>query len=221
MKCFISFQTSTMAEFDSHCCVVVVSPSGYGKSTFVMTLLEQSDTLFTIPFKKVLWCSSTTINNLQKIKKPIEYHEGLPSESKLKEYSQNCVIIDDLQAELASSRIGHQLCSKWAHHWKITVFFLLQSFFWGKDVYMKQIVLNSQYIIFMACRRNGLQIKNFLQGVFPDWREKFLNHTEICQKPFSHVLYDFRPATTPSFVQRTDILLGMPTVLLDYKYGED
>ena len=207
-------------EFDSNTCMVIISPSGYGKSSFVMTLLEQSDTLFSIPFKKILWCSSTCVNNFEKIKIPVTFHEGLPSESTLKEYSHSCVVIDDLQSELSGSKIGQQLSSKLAHHWNITVLFLLQSLYWN-SLYLKQIVLNSQYFVFMSCTRNMAQTKFFLQGVFADWREKFKNHSEICQHAFKHIVYDFRPGTKASFVQRTNVLLGSPTILLDYKCDED
>ena len=73
--------------------LTVAGPSSYGKSTFVIRLLECREQLWGIVFKNIVWCHSE--NNAPHHLKNVSFFKGVP-DFKNPENLLTLIVLDDL-----------------------------------------------------------------------------------------------------------------------------
>ena len=94
----------------------------------------------------------------------------------------------------------------YSHHLNITVFFITQNIF-HQNKYMRDISLNTQYLILFGQRRDVSQINVLATQMFPTQRKEFLKvYKEVTSIPHNYLLCDLHPKNTYRVLLRTNIL---------------
>jgi hypothetical protein len=146
---------------------------------------------------------------------PITNHRGLPKPEFLK-HKNSLIIYDDLQFDIADDPASIRLTTETAHHGEVTLFFLFQCYIWSKNSVIRTMLLNVQYFIFMAGRRQIFQVKHFLLRNFPsDWQERLSIFEKATVVRYSHLLFDLHPSTREEHIMRGNILPNEITCFLE------
>ena len=119
---------------------------------------------------------------------------------------QTLLIIDDLMHE-----IGKDLASifcVYSHHKCISVFFLNQNLFF-RNKYIRDINLNTQYLILFKQRRDLSSIQALAKQIFPGQVANFLDiYKESTLEQFSYLLIELHSANTYRVLLRKNIFPG-------------
>ena len=184
--------------------MLVCGSSGSGKSVFTRRLLS-SDIIHKLP-DKVLWCYGVWQPEFEQ-PSHIEYHSGLPTEDMLREGNM-VLIIDDLMNQAKSSAVLSDIFTKYSHHNNITCICLLQNLF-PKGSEIRNISLNSNYIVLMKNARDAGQIRYLARQVYPT-KSNFLVkvYEDATKDPYSYLLLDFKNTTPDDLRLRSGILSG-------------
>lgn len=105
------------------------------------------------------------------------------------------IIIDDLMHESSKSQVISELFTKGSHHRNISVILLVQNFF-VKGNEMRNITLNSHYLVLFKNPRDKSIISNIARQMYPN-KVKALTQIfeDATQKPFSYLFIDLKPDT--------------------------
>jgi hypothetical protein len=143
----------------------------------------------------------------------VTFVEGFPTNYKDYAGSNTLFIIDDLMSECGSNKCMTELFTRGSHHLNLSVMFITQNFFFRGNQ-MREITLNSHYIILCKNRRDVMQIMNLGRQLFPYtskfFRDAFLDAT---QEPYSYLLADLKSATPEDMRLRTKILCHETTII--------
>ena len=182
--------------------MLVCGASGSGKSVFTRRLLN-SALLVNAP-RRVVWCYGVA----ESTRMPgIEYHPGLPSEKLLSDGNM-ILVIDDLMQQAKSSSVVSDIFTKYSHHNNITCICLLQNLF-PKGTEMRNISLNSNYIVLLKNTRDKMQITHLARQMYPG-RSKFLvsAYEDATSSAYGYLLLDFRNTTSEDLRVRTGLFPG-------------
>ena len=188
---------------------LIYGPSGSGKTTLVEKLLNSMKSLFGFYFDRIIYLSGQTFPKF-------EYIFGIPIEkfSNLSEFTlseinpqlNNLIILDDNMHQVSNNLLISDLFTKISHHCNITVILLVQNLF-PKSKYMRDISINSTYLILMSNPRDKLQIKTLSSQIDGSGilfiYEAFLDATQ--NKPFSYLFLDFDQHTPEELRVRAGI----------------
>lgn len=180
--------------FQVPCGIHIVGPTMSGKSTLTRTLINESEVHFNQPFDRIVYAFGVWQSDFDRITAPVEFIRGLESiltNDDFFDSSQNTLLIlDDLMDEICNSKQASALFTRGIHHRNVTVLFLYQNIFkQGKA--MRDITLNSQYILLFKSQRDVLQIKCL-------GRQLGLPHLECAyrkaiKEPFGFLLINLHP----------------------------
>ena len=198
--------------------MLVSGASGSGKSSFTRKLLSSGDLLVSAP-SRVVWCygvpdaiggngDSAWRTLMESRGTSVEYHHGLHSEELLSNGNMVC-IIDDLMCEAKSSGIVSDIFTKYSHHNNITCICLLQNLF-PKGSQMRNISLNSNYIVMMKNSRDRAQINHLARQMYPG-KSTFLTaayEDATKREAYSYLLLDFKNTTPDQLRVRSGIFPG-------------
>ena len=156
----------TEIKFREHFSLTIAGPSGFGKSSLVLHLLQNANKCMTTTPSCVYICygvESMCYKEFYKLPYKIILHDGVPlrdsdpphsTKLKVSQLKQNSIIIfDDLQSEATKIE---DFFTKFRHHLKLSVIYLTQ------NIYLKHnrtITLNSQYVILFTTFRDKSQIQ--------------------------------------------------------------
>ena len=105
------------------------------------------------------------------------------------------IIIDDLMHESSKSQIISDLFSKGSHHRNISVILIVQNFF-HKGNQMRNITLNSHYIILFKNPRDKSIMTNIARQMYPGKIQAFNQVFEdATREPYSYLFIDLKPDT--------------------------
>jgi GTPase SAR1 family protein len=188
---------------------LVSGPTGSGKTVLVRRLLKNFESAIDIKVDnklKIIWCYGQ-FQNLYKVqiseKIEIKYFDYLIGLSEISNYKPHVIVIDDMMTEMAKNSELSDLFSRGSHHLNISVIFIVQNIFHqGKE--MRNISLNSQYIILLKSFRNRSQIKHLEYQVFGEKSKTFMEiYEDATSKPFGYLLIDLKSDTPDKFRFRT------------------
>lgn len=179
---------------------LVSGPTGSGKTVFIKKLIDYK--MFHPMPTKIVYCYGS-YQPLFNSMKNVTFEEGLPSNLNS---LRNCLIIfDDLMAELASDSRLSNLFTKGSHHRNLSVIFITQNFFHqGKE--MRNIHLNSHYLVLYKNPRDKSQVMHLARQMFPGKTKAFQEIFQDATTPaYGYLFVDLRPETDECLRMRTGI----------------
>lgn len=194
--------------------VLVSGATGSGKTTFVQRIIESVDEMFTPQLSrpiKVVWVYGAS----QTFKQPtnecvtVVYTDTLPDSYE----DIDLLVLDDLQNSLSGSKKLSDIYTKFSHHQNMSVIFIVQNIF-NKGSQMRNISLNSHYIVLCKNRRDLQQVKTLgtqLYGeptFFSDAYKK-----AVLDRDYGYLVIDLTPTTEEKFRLRTQIFPGEDTLI--------
>ena len=197
--------------------IYVAGPSGAGKTYFIRDLLEfhmQTFSGVNNNIINVIWAygkwQDIYSNKLKNVN--FKYVEGIPDEEDIMGW--DIIVIDDLMAELKNSKFVLDLFTKGSHHNRQTVILLTQNLY-HKGPIVRDLNLNSHYLIIFKSPRDKMQIMTLAKQIYPKNSSFFMSaYEQATLLPHGYLLVDFKQDTPENLRLRTRVI---PTEETDWK----
>jgi hypothetical protein len=214
---------SSLIKFNTPFRMTIGGPSGTGKTSIIFDFLENIEKIienFDIDYPvsklfKVKWCYGAwqkiyehPIENKRVI---INYEEGFPTNFE----NSDLIVFDDLMNELSGNKQLSNIFTKYSHHKSISVIFITQNIFHhGKE--MRNISLNSQYIILTKNKRDPSQIMSLARQIYPSNPKILFDAYKLATNlsDFGYLLIDLTPKVPNELQLRTNITSENPIVFV-------
>lgn len=185
---------------------IVAGPTCSGKTYLVKSILE-NNCIEPKPLK-TLWLYAEDQPLHRGLEKKIKFVHGIPDDLD-KQFDgkyPTVVIIDDLMTELHSDKRLTRLFTVGSHHRNLSVIFIIQNLFHqGKE--MRNISLNTHYIILFKNPRDKLQISVLARQMYPgDSRFLMEAYQDATKKSHGYLMLDLKPNTQDDLRVRSGIL---------------
>ena len=187
--------------------MLVAGPTGSGKTRWVEKLIKEREKMIFPIIKNIKyfygeyqdWFSQTTDVSF--------IHDLEVSEIATLDSSEpNLIIIDDLMDTAANSDAVSNLFTRGSHHNNISVILIVQNFFTRGKV-MRNLSLNSHYIVLFKNSRDKMMIMNIARQMYPSNVKRFLTiSNDATEKPFSYLFIDLKPDTPENLRLLTNVL---------------
>jgi hypothetical protein len=189
---------------------ILSGPTGSGKSTFCIKLLQNLVTLCTEQNFDggIVWCYSekTAVpsQQLAALKRNIKFHEGVPANVDNAQGRPTLIILDDLLTEVYSRDVC-VLFTKGSHHRNISVILITQNLFHqGRNA--RDISLNAKYLVLLKNVRDKNQFTYLARQVFPeDNNGLYKAYLDATQRPHGYLVLDLSQDTDDRLRFRTNI----------------
>ena len=191
-----------------------------GKSFWTYHLLREKEVMFSSPPMKVLYCYGIyqpLFDTVEKEMSFVTFHQGLPSEDMLQEFSSssscNLVILDDLMDYVTSSTDMESLFVKGVHHLHLSVLYINQNLF-CKGKHSRTINLNTHIYVLMKNPRDVSQLQCLARQAFLG-KSAFLMeaYKDATSLPYGYLVLDFSPGAEETYRVRTKVFPGEDTVI--------
>jgi len=202
---------------------IVSGPSGSGKSSFTLRLLQHLDALCTEPNFSggIIWFysekSPVPRDKLTSLHKNVSFHEGVPQYFG-DDHGRPCLIIlDDLLNEVYSKNVC-DLFTKGSHHRNVSVILITQNLF-HQGRFCRDISLNAKYSVALKNVRDKSQFQYLARQVHPEDSDSlYMSYVEATERAHGHLLLDFAQDTDDRLRYRTNVfpdeyppIIYMPT----------
>ena len=181
---------------------MVVGPSQSGKTTFVLSLVNERRALFDQPPQRIVWCCA--MRQAAPQNGGFVLIEGLPQLSDIR--PNDLVVLDDLMVEASKSEEVTALFTRAVHHLPCFLIFLTQNLFMqSKEARTRH--LNTHYLVLFKNPRDASAISHLSSQMIPG-EPKFLPavYADATHDPHSYLFIDLRQETTDIMRLRTRIL---------------
>ena len=176
-----------MIPFASRSAIILAGPSKSGKTEFTLRLLKHVNEMFEDKFERIIWCYS----ELQTLDLPpgTEMVKGLPDMDELRQQASvpKLLILDDLMCDIGN--VLTELFTKGCHHLNMTVVYLTQNVFYGKQ---RTARLSASYIVLFKSPGNELPIATLARQMYPRNGSKYFieAYRDATKKPHTYLLVD-------------------------------
>jgi hypothetical protein len=208
---------SKLISFKNPFTMLVAGPSSSGKTTLIRKIFENYKNLFFQPPNKlnIKWCYGSWQSDydipLESNDVNLIYEEGFPNSVD----NFDVIVFDDLMNELSGNKQLANLFTKFSHHKNISVIFIVQNIFHqGKE--MRNISLNSQYIILTKNKRDASQITSLARQIFSTNPRILIDAYQLAinLSDFGYLLIDLTPQIPNELQLRSDIISINPIVFV-------
>ena len=194
--------------------VLIVGPTGSGKTCLTSNLLEYGKELFKPihPSFTLLiyeeWQKSYDsmqakglVNLAMKGFPDIEYLKELLQEHK--DIGGTFLVIDDQMQNIDQNIVN--IFTIYSHHYNVTCILLTQSLFLSNKEY-RTISLNSHYIILMKNTRDSSSVTQLAKQTHP-FQTRYVtdSYIDATKNPYSYLLFDLRQETPNEIRLRTNV----------------
>lgn len=175
-------------------------PTGSGKTSFIKQFLQERNELIDTHIEEVIYC----LPEEQVVDQSIPFsklYRGIPDISMFKDLIPRIVILDDLLSSVNTTVV--ELFTRGSHHFNLSVIFVVQNLFNKK---IREISLNSHYIILMKNPREKLQTNVIARQISPE-NSRFIceAYKDATEKPYGYLLLDLHQTTPEEYRVRTNI----------------
>ena len=188
----------------------VYGGTGSGKTVFVKHLLQNAETIFNEPPKKIIYCYTEWQKTFEEMEKDgVEFYEGLPSKEEVYEWSGRehiVMVMDDMIQLIVNSKDAQHYFTVTSHHRNISIIVLSQNIFaQGKTA--RTISLNMHYIVLFRNLRDTAQIMTLARQIFPSKTKYFEDaYNKATSRQYGYLLIDMSPHTDKTYQLRTCIM---------------
>ena len=189
---------------------IVSGPTGWGKTSFCIKLLQNLNSLCTeSKFSAgIIWCYSeeTAVprEKLNKLGRNIQYQQGLPENFDNAQGEPSLIILDDLLNQVYSKDVC-DLFTKGGHHRNINVLLLPQNEF-HQGPNCTDISLNAKYLVLLENVRNKNQFFYLArQAYLEDSYSLYESYRDATRQPHGYFILDFAQDTNDKLRFRTNV----------------
>lgn len=180
---------------------LVVGATQVGKSFLVRKMIREN--VYGSKIKRVRWCYLYPPKWMHE-EPDIEFIRGLPSTFE----TDDLIILDDHMHRL-NEKVA-EIFTVVSHQCGISVILLLQNLF-PRNPVMRDISLNSHYIILFKNSRDKAQFRYFGRQVYPENTKYFLDaYIKATKKQFSYLVVDLHPQTEEEYRLRESLFPTPP-----------
>lgn len=193
---------------------IVSGPTKSGKTTFVINLLKNKDTIINKPIENIWWCFTENQPSHDDLKGMVKLIKGVPDVNALKSCTSppDLIILDDLMQEMKGNYGLIQLFTRGCHHWNISVIHIVQNLFFDG---LRTSRINSDYIVLFKNPADQLQSCILARQLFPTKPKYFQEaHTDATKAPHGYLFIDLTQNAEDLHRLRTDVLSPTPTVYI-------
>lgn len=197
---------------------IAAGPSGSGKTMLIRDVLKHHKMVIHNIDKdliKVVWAYGKWQNIYNEQLKDVEfkYIEGIPEEEDVEGY--DIIILDDLMTEIKNSKFVVDLFTKGSHHNHQSVIILTQNLY-HKGPIVRDLNLNSHYILIFKCPRDKLQILALARQLYPTASGYFMSaYEQSTYAAHGYLLVDLKQDTPEDLRLKTRIIPNKDT---EFKY---
>jgi hypothetical protein len=196
--------------------LLIAGPSGSGKTSIVSEIISKN-VIKPKPHSIIWYYSEWQPNLVNQLPRNVEFRQGVPELSEFDGTFPTLIVLDDLM----SKTNGHiaELFTRGSHHRNITVFFLVQNIF-HKNPHMRDININTSYVILFKNPRDKAQITNLARQMFPDEKQYLQSaYRQATSKPHGYLFLDFTQSTPDYDRIKTNIFQSpSPTYFLSQRH---
>ena len=184
---------------------VVAGPTGCGKTTFVLDLVERAVEMISPAPSKIIWIYDDYQEVFDRLSDRVSFTRDLEILDSLPKDVPHLVVIDDQMNEDGGARIL-SLFTKGSHHRNLSVIYIVQNLF-DKAKHHRTISLNTHYLVVFKNPRDSSQIEHLARQVFPTQSRLVLKaFQDATSRPFGYMLFDFCQETPDILRMRTNEL---------------
>jgi hypothetical protein len=183
---------------------IAAGPSSSGKTFLVRDILDNFKTRIADVNEdiiNVIWAHgkwqkiySQPLKNVN-----FKYIEGLPEEDDV--FGHDIIVIDDLMSELKNNKFVLDLFTKGSHHNHQSVILLTQNLY-HKGPIMRDLNLNSHYLIIFKSPRDKMQIMTLAKQTHPNNSA----YEQATFPPHGYLIVDFKQDTPENLRLRTRVI---------------
>lgn len=188
--------------------MLVSGPSNCGKSTFVREVITRQDELYTKPPGRVFYFYRVYQAAFKSLHPYVtQFVQGICSMEWLEAHADkdgnDTIVMDDLALHVTENTA--QLFSVGSHHFNVNLIFVCQNLF-TKNIYFREISLNSTYILIFKNPRDASTISHFSKQFRPGSSKTVLAMFKDATKyPFSYLLFDMHQNTPENWRIKSNI----------------
>ena len=186
--------------------MMISGATGTGKTTFIHRLLV-SKNAFKKPVGKIIYCYGVYQPLFDRMKREIpniEFHEGILSQLDF-DGNESIIIFDDLVTQIMNNKTVENYFTQGAHHKCYTVIFITQNLF-AQGKCARTIALNTHYLILFKHLRDGQQIVNLGQQIYPGNGQILVEaYTDATSHAYNYLVVDMSPHSEDKYRLRSNI----------------
>lgn len=195
--------------------MLVVGPTGCGKTSWVQQLLMRKDTLMNPPPQQIKWFYrrwQPLYTEIQQQIPFIEFIQGLPPTMKRDDYFNkrypSLFILDDLMKDATQSTDVCDLFTEGSHHRNLSVICLLQNLYYkGKETHTMS--LNTHYMVLFKNPRDQQQVHVLARQMYPGRPHYFMTeYLAATEQPYGYLFVDLKQNTPEDQRLRSTIFIS-------------
>jgi len=163
-----AFLIDNMSQFKCPSSIIIAGPSQRGKTTFTRQLLQQADSLFERPIRKIVYCYGQWQECFKDMTSQVTFVDGIPEDIPSMfpfNYRPGILVLDDLMRNCSDGERIVDLFTKVSHHCDVTCIYLTRNLF-PPGKFSRSISLNAHYIIAFNNPCDTLGFRTLAQQAF-------------------------------------------------------
>lgn len=185
--------------------MMVCGSTGSGKTYFVRELLEHFTDISTCEAPvRITWSYGVfqelydvPISNVR-----VTYCPGFPESID----GLDVLVLDDMQTSAGDDRRLADLFTRYSHHKKLTVIYIIQNLF-QQSKFMRTAALNSHYLVLLSSRRDRGQVSRLASQLFPGEADFFISaYKAALGREYGYLLIDLTTSTDEKNRLRTNVV---------------
>ena len=195
---------------------IVAGCTQSGKTVWVKTLLENAQKTISPTPQRVIWCYGQwqpTYFDMMRTMPGIEFNEGIPDDIDEPDYldvsQRYLIVLDDLMAQSGKTNVLLIFLREGVITGICRSSTLCKIFFIKACKEIRNISLNSHYIVLFKSPRDKQQVSMLARKVNPGKVQEFMDaYEEVTSRSHGYLMLDLKPTTDDQQRLKTNVLPG-------------